>query len=419
MVLFLKENKRPSTGELLARGLSQGVDAGLGAYTEMAQKQQQMAQENKAVQQLTGMDLSGITDPDQRKAVITELVKQQGKQQRLGQTQDFLSKIFGGNVPRGTDQDFSQGFEGAGMESGQQLSQQFDPSQLSDADIAQASALDPNLGRILQQQKDVGLRERREKEKRETEKFLEERKYHTGYSKSLEEATEKLRDSLPRKEMALDFARNSIESGDIGSFSLANLAERLSIPELQTAKGAQLITAGKENLLSNMARVSARAQNIWFEKRLSSMFPQIGQNREANLTMQEMLEAEADMDKAYLSAFDRIKKQDEDQYGFVKKDIGERVRNDVRSAEKEIMRRASYRMKEIEEQEKSPSTLKKDVGKNVIKGTPLTLQMAKLYKDKFGNDALKVAEKNGYYIPTIEEFKIFQQRPGEFREGLM
>ena len=63
--------------------------------------------------------------------------------------------------------------------------------------------------------------------------------------------------------------------------------------------------------------------------------------------------------------------------------------------------------------------MKKQVGKNVSKGTPLTLAMAKLYVEKFGKeDALKVAEKNGYRIPTMEEFSSYEKVPQEFREDL-
>ncbi len=42
--------------------------------------------------------------------------------------------------------------------------------------------------------------------------------------------------------------------------------------------------------------------------------------------------------------------------------------------------------------------------------------MAKLYKDKFGNDALSAAKKNGYTIPTIEEFQFYQKSLKDFNE---
>lgn len=248
--------------------------------------------------------------------------------------------------------------------------------------------------------------------------FQKERDYHTQFSKPIEEKVEKLRESLPKKENALNLARDAIETGDVGFFSKDNLAGATGIDAFRTAKGAQLITAGKENLLSNMSRTSARAQNLWFEQRLNSMFGKIGQSREANLTVQEMLEGELALDKLYEDTFDELSEEDDSKYGYVKKDIDKRVHNAIKDKSKEIFNRQSYRIRELEEQEMGLEKLRAKIGKNVIKGTPLTFAMAKLYKDKFGENALQVAKKNGYYIPTIEEFRAFRLRPPEFREGL-
>ena len=291
---------------------------------------------------------------------------------------------------------------------------------MSDEQLRKASAFknEPGeegiIGNLAQGELD--RREKKEKINRQT--FESERAYHSGYTKETEKKVNDLRTSLPRKEMALNFARNATETGDVSYFSGDKLADATGIDLFRTTKGAQLLTAGKENLLNNMGRVSARAQNIWFEQRLNSMFPKIGQSREANLTTQEMLEGEASIDRAYINEYDRLSDEDEKKYGFVKKDIDKRVANNLKPAEKEILQRTTYRMKEIEEQEKGLSSLKKQVGKDVIKGTPLTMAMARLYKERFGENALKVAEKNGYYIPTLEEFKLFQSRPEEFREQL-
>lgn len=235
-------------------------------------------------------------------------------------------------------------------------------------------------------------------------RFVEDRKYHTSFSQKSEEAANKLRESIPKKEMALDFARNAIESGDLSYFSKDKIADITGSDLFRTAKGAQLVTAAKENLLSNMSRVSSRGQNLWFEQRLNSMFPKIGQSEEANLTVQEMLEGEVALDKNYLNEFDRLSDEMAKE-GYSKKDIERRARDAAKPKDKEIMKRTTYRMKEIEEQERGLSKLKNEVGKNVVKGTPLTLAMAKLYSEKFKENALKVAEKNGYFIPSIEEYQ--------------
>lgn len=280
------------------------------------------------------------------------------------------------------------------------LSQRLNPDQ-----IAAVSLLNPQLGKVLQDQV-----------KAEQKQFEGERSYNSEYTKKAHEKADQLRESIPRKEMALNFARNAVETGDLSFFSPDKIADITGLDIFRTAKGAQLATASKENLLSNMGRVSARAQNIWFEQRLNSMFPKIGQSKEANLTVQEMLEGEVAMDNAYLQEYDRLVEEDTKKYGFEKKDVEKRARDAVKPIEKEILARTGYRMKEIEEQEKGLSSLKKEVGKNVSPGTPLTLAMAKLYKEKFGDDALAIAKKNGYKIPSLEEFQTYRSSPQQSRE---
>lgn len=407
----------PAVGKVPGKGqqFSEMIGQGLQAY---AQQEQQQKQAQK-LQQLTGMDLSGLP-PEMQAAAFQEVMKAKGKEGLLQQKQSMFEKLFGG-ANHGASQNMGGQLRGEqnsqemqGRQMGQQgQQQQFDAANIPDEAIAQASMFDPNLARSLQHAKDVALREQREGQKAERKEFEGERKYHTEFSKDAQKEADQLRTAIPKKEYALNFARNAIETGNLDFFSLDKLADITGSDLFRTAKGAQLVTAAKENLLSNMGRVSARAQNIWFEQRLNSMFPKIGQSDEANLTVQEMLEGEVEMDKAYLKAFDRISQEDNEKYGFERKDIKKRAQDSIKGEEKEILKRTSYRMKQLEENETGLSKLKSEVGKNVIKGTPLTLAMAKLYKDKFGENALKIAEKNGYHIPTIEEFQTYQNRPME------
>lgn len=391
MVQVLQPSAKDNLGSLVGRGLGQGLSQGINQSAEFGRIMKQQAAAAQAAEQ---------------QAALKEQLKFMREQALLSQKQSFLNQLLGG----GEGQDI-EGMEGidSGMpeisNTNPKTQNGFNPLEISDEAIARATAIDPNVGRALRSAKDSAITRRNE-----------DRKYHTEFTKELEKEANQQRASLPKKEMALNFARNALETGDLGYFSLDKLADATGFDVFRTSKGAQLITAAKENLLGNMGRVSSRAQNMWFEQRLNSMFPKIGQSKEANLTVQEMLEGELALDQAYLNAFDEMSQKDEKQYGFVKKDISKRVHDAIRPLEKEIMRRTSYRMKEVEEQEKGISALKKEAGKNVVEGTPLTLAMAKIYKDKFGDNALKVAEKNGYYIPTVEEFQIYQQRPQKFRE---
>ena len=221
---------------------------------------------------------------------------------------------------------------------------------LIDENKIQAMAMiNPAVADKMQKHNDQIREQKRHEENILNKKFESERKYHTEFSKDLEKAATVLRDSIPKKENALNSARNAIETGNLEYFSRDKLADVTGIDLFRTAKGAQLVTAGKENLLSNMGRVSARAQNIWFEQRLNSMFPKIGQSNEANLTIQEMLEGEVALDHAYLNEFDRLSNEDEKNFGYVKKDVDKRARQAIKPLENHIMNRTAHRMKEIEE----------------------------------------------------------------------
>lgn len=415
MVTILPAVQRgPSVGQRLSQGVGRALDMGSQLMQQNQQKQ--------ALQQL-GIDPSVLSLPEQGQAAYfkNKFAPEKGMTP-LQETQQRLAEARLGQIH--SQEDLFNQLKGVSPQS-QQIGEQQQPQapsidKMPAGNLEQLAAFKGQpgqqgvLGNMAQAEID-----RREKEKELGKKeFLEERKYHSGYTKELEKNANMLRDSIPKKESALNFARSAVETGNVSFFSPDKLADATGLDIFRTAKGAQLVTASKENLLSNMGRVSARSQNLWFEQRLNSMFPKIGQSKEANLTTQEMLEGEVALDKAYLDEFDRMSQEDEKNYGYVKKDISRRVHQAIKPLENHIMQRTTYRMKEIEEEEKGLSSMKKDIGKNVVKGTPLTLAMAKLYKDKFGDNALDVAEKNGYYIPTIDEFRSYQERPQDFRENL-
>jgi len=250
-----------------------------------------------------------------------------------------------------------------------------------------------------------------ERRQQEQKRFNEERDFHTKGAAKAVEHVQKLRQSIPKKEVALALAKDAVASGEVGAFSLNNLAQRFGIPELTTAKGAQLINAGKENLIANLSQVSAKAQNQWIEQRFSSMFPQIGLSKEANETMATMLESEVKIDRSYEEAFNKLEKQDLDQFGYVKSDIDRRARDIAEPRDKEIIDETSYRLREIYEREKGVKNLTDNVYQKVSKGTPLTLQNAKVFALKFNNDfdrAIEHAKKMGYRIPTTEEVEKWQ-----------
>ena len=381
---------QPSISAMLAREMGEAANQGI-------QKSLESFQRGKAYEQAGLPRALANLDPQ----IAAQLIKTQQKRA-------LIQEIMGGG----------QGEVQQGMQPGQPGMQQSQPEQvpgatqrgtLSPQKRVALSTADPALGRAAQAE-----------EKLAEGKFQEERKYHTQFSAPIEKKVTERREGSRKLDFALDLARDAVESGEVGRFSPSVLSTLPGLPEparraLQTAKGAQLETAGKEFLFSNMGRLSAKAQNIFMEQRIGSMFPRVGQSEEANLTTQEILEGESALDKAYLRTFDEISQKDMDQYGYVRKDIDRRVDQILKPLDKEILDRAAFRTREIQESQWNDQKLAKEANKKVSKGTFLTPKMgAQLYK-KFGDETLDHAKKLGYSIPTPEEYEIFQMTSREFK----
>lgn len=412
MVQFIQLPESPE-GRLY-RSLGESLSQGLMRRQEQQKIQQQL--QNQREQQgilskkLFGNDEFSKLTPEQQMSIANYKQKQaeQGFKQRSQlRKESLLNRLLGpemaSNILQSEEGDQTLDLPERSLE--QQTSQQND---LSDDQILALGLIDPQAAKLVQSA---------QQEKRKH--YEAERSYHAGFTKDIEKELDKSREIIPMKESSLNLSREAIESGKVGRFTIDALANILPFSigdKLRTAKGAQLIQAGKENLLNNMSRVSSRAQNMWFEQRLSSMFPKIGQSEEANLTMQEMLEGEVAADKKRVDILTRMMDEDEKKYGYVRKDILRRADREINEEHKKIFKRTSYRLKEIEDREEGLSGLKRKVGKNVSKGTPMTLGMMKLYYEKFGDKALETAKKNGYTIPTFEEFQEYQKTPIEFRE---
>lgn len=410
------EYYQDAIGKILSNVSPERQQQALQAIQAIDQRNEQRRQQALKQQEYAKLGLSSLVDP----SVNKEALKQRGTQSVMDQI--FSSPQFGSSsierqpsaIPESSNFDYTAIKGEIPAEQVQSLESQIIP----DEKIAQLATVNPSVANQLQARNEQIRKQIERKQDVARSRFEAERKYHTQYSKPQEEEFNKLAQSTEKKEVALEFARNAVETGNLSSLSPDKLADATGFDIFRTAKGAQLITAAKENLLSNMSRVSAKGQNLWFEQRLNSMFPKIGQSKEANLTTQEMLEAETAMDKAEISAFERLAAQDERDVGYVKKDIGSRVREEVKSVKKQIFDRAKHRMRVIEEEEMGLKKLKRKVGQAVLKGTPLTISMARLYKDKFGEKSKEMAIKNGYSIPTIEDLRMYETRPSEFRESL-
>lgn len=343
--------KGPSTAKKFSNAVGAGLETG-GQMMQEYQKKQQMQQENEAAKNL-GFDLTGITDPKMRQQAFAiamqggnqqqlELLKQYGKQQQLGQKQDFLSQLFGGGKE---NQQGSQETEEQSQEVG--MPQGFDPSKISDADIVRATAVDPNLGRVLQQQKDVAIREQREEKKFNFEREKLGRKEETEISKPILLEMNQIRKNIPLQEQAiLDIKEASPKVSALDYF-----ADVTGFEPLRTAEGAKLKTGIKDFFLSDLTRAGARP-NQWIEQQLADALPKIGRSPEANLITAEGLQFKTDLAKKRLENIDRLAKQDRKKFGFVKADIDSRAYNDMKKYVIDRQKELQDRIKKIKAQNK-------------------------------------------------------------------
>jgi len=405
-------------------GLSPGFQAineSLGVLRDVIGKRSE--QKRQAQQQQKGMEVMSnwastydtSMSPMDNISTLTEALKNSGVSSKIAMplVQDMVKKNMSqqGDI-FGAQQIFGQQQSPSPADDRIDISGQQGQSQMSRFGEEQLVQLAANKNPIVSGQAKAEM----EKRKLDQQKFESDRKYHTQFATKQEEKVASLREAIPKKESALRNARQAIESGQVGILSQANLSEITGIEALQSARGSQLVTAGKENLLSNIGRMSAKGQNIWMEQRIASMFAGIGKTAASNLTFNEMLEAEVAMDKAYMKKFDELAADDESLYGYQRKDLDRRARRAVEHVDELTFDRSAYRIQRLDESEKSNKELNKMVGKKVPSGTYLTMEMAARFINKYGSEekAADIAKKLGYTIPNGEELQLYMLSPSEF-----
>ena len=166
MVQVLSPDSRRSFAQSIMGGLAEGTAQAIPEYFQRQEMQnqqkamaQQLAQENELVKNNYGVDLAGINDPKLRQQILGEQLKQTGKEKLIGKQQQFLSQLgIGGKQ----NQDLN--LEGENKKLG------FDPLNISDQEILQANALDPNLGKTLESLRDTAFQKHRDEQKANTAK---------------------------------------------------------------------------------------------------------------------------------------------------------------------------------------------------------------------------------------------------------
>lgn len=258
-----------------------------------------------------------------------------------------------------------------------QTSKAPDPREtISDERILAVSQIDPNAARLLQSQKESQVKQTESKIKREFER-----------AKPILRRADEKAEEIAQKENSLSLMENAIQEGDQGFFSRDNLASITGVEGFRTAKGAQFITSGKEYFLGNIKRAGSRP-NQWIEQQIQKMLPQVGRSEEANQTVIEALKSELSIEKAHLDIIDRLAEEDEKRFGYVKGNIGQRTRKELKVFADVEQKDLEVRLKAIQ-----PSSSKQQTSKDEVLMYDPSGKLRKLKK----SDAVE-AKKEGYTL---------------------
>jgi len=313
MVQIIEEApRRPSFGQRLSAGIGRGLEMGSQLY-QQRQKQEAMEKFFPGLSSLPpeiqkeyiSKKLQGMNQLD------VEKLRQHGKQDLFGKKQDFLGQILGGE----------QGLEGsfgAQMQEGAQkgMQQGFDPSKISDADIARAAAVDPNIARSLQHAKDVALRESREEKKLEfqKQKSSPEYKREEQLSSSLAQADVKYNQALQEsaklneiKEKTLDRLEALNKKGVTGK-PFEKILEKAGLVNL-TSDGRREFAADVKNLITDIRSILG-AQFTGFEfQTILNAYPSADFSQGANKAIINNLKEFQDIKKKEFEFANQLKKQ--------------------------------------------------------------------------------------------------------------
>jgi hypothetical protein len=328
----------------LGQGLSQGISAGLQNMLEQKQQQQKISQIFSAL---------GIQTP-------------QAGTSHQGMTHQTSS----GQMPQR-------------------------PSGLQDwtpEKVAAVSLIDPQFGNVA-----ANLYGAQQKQ------YEKQRDYETARSNKYLDKVGDLASNLDERRIAIDSAKAAIESGQMKPFGGDFFADVLHLPQLRTQSGAQLATAAKINLIGSLSQITGGRPNQFIETQIDKAFAKAGQSKAANLSQISIIEAKLDLDQKMAQLADQIADQYRKELGYVPESIDRDVRKAIQPYAQQRMQKLAYNLRENLESDVGVNKLSKL--KPVMKGTPLTVKMAKILYDKYGEKAEDEAIKLGFEIPADEIWK--------------
>ncbi len=254
------------------------------------------------------------------------------------------------------------------------------PPQITDQQILGASLIDPTLGKMLQSQKEAGIRSL---EKREERAFQRSKKYLDNLSEIAQE--------LPKERLALQQMRGALDVGDFESKRNA-IAEILGLDLLKTAGPQVVNSASKQFLMSSLASLRGRP-NQFVERQITRALINPLYQKEANELIYEGLEGLHRLKQREVEIANELEERYTDRGEEIPRNYQKQVRETLQKEAEEFEKRYEERVRTL--------LSSKEPLRKVKKGTPLTRERAQHLLNQVGGDkeeARKLARSLGYEL---------------------
>lgn len=402
MVLhMLEDNRKPTTMEKFGNAFGNAnklMSQALAMQMQKENEQQKLSKENEAAKRF-GVDLSGISDPKLREKFIesklkgdSEIKKQEAKYDAQFKMLEKLGYKF--------DSDENPLPQPKNIENESIIT---DKKPYSQQRINAMALVNPAAADKMQKYNDQIISEKNRKEDVQFKKFESDRAYHSKLSDPILQEAEEVLKTSPTRKALINQQRRDIRTGETSGI-IPYLVDTTGLEAYRTPEAARFKTVTKQRFIEGLNSLGGGARpNQFLEQQLMSAQPAIGRDVEANETVLDLDEFIDDMKTERARLIRQISSEDEEKFGFTKRDVGARADQMMEKyAEKRQDQMANDIRMRKENNMSNEQLVQELVSKNIMPDTPLTKRMASILMIKNHDDAQKAyaeAKSLGFRIP--------------------
>ena len=397
MPQIIAENRKPTTGERFSKAFGNGLQI----YEAMQREQEQKLGEVKEAAALKkfGIDVEGM-GPEMRQKVVPELLKLEGKKSLQQEDFNYFSKLMGGNKQQSNPQslvksDLTQ--EETQEQNGLNL------RDIPDEKIAEITIRNPKVGKAIGDAKEAILKA----DERDKSAFQKERDYNSKYADPVINQANTILEGAPSRKGLVRQWKQDIESGNTSGFGQF-MVDKSGLEFWRSPESARSLAAGKNYFIDTLDSLAPGTRlNQFLEKNLYAALPQIGRDIESQLSVLDMQDFLDDLKEEKAKIVTRLATEDEEKYGYAKKDINTRAQKELEPYAEERQKKLALDVRKTHEDRRSNEELANELvlGK-IPSGAPLTPRMMSILMIKNNDNvdkAIREATKLGFELPRRKQ----------------